>query len=535
MRIKYKTRVLINRIIVALILVAMILSESQIGNLQIRTYASENDTNVVEDSLTETTENADTTTESIEEMDNTAVEQQEATTAYEEVLTEATTETVEEQMITTGATTETTTEATTVGESAPNISNTTSLTPQLNGNTTTTEENVTSAEDMIISGNTTLTSDLTVGNLEVGKNQILDLNGYILTVEGNSTIKGKVSFGKGELICYGDINISSDATITMDNANDYMIAYGNLTYYGESELSAGVIESKGDFTANNNFIATGSHKVIFSGDEEQKISVSDEGKFNEVEIRNFTSAGITILYSFNYASLTDNNCVINYADIGGERGCTLEEDTEVNGTYYLVSDVLDLNGYTLIINGDLIQAGGTININGGHLIVNGNYKVQSRTVDVDKNVSYGKSAGTLVMTNSEDSVYIDGDFISETSANHTGKLTDGVMEITGDVSVSDEYSIYAFVASGNHTVILSGENPQNICVSIEKTTNYCRNTGNHRFENSKRECTVRPVVIAKEILVAADVHIKRDCKNAFLREIRPNKVFSLAVILASFF
>ena len=351
-------------------------------------------------------------------------------------------------------------------EAVESITGTMEESTQLNGAQTISDETENVVTDMTVSENLTLTSDMTVGNLQVNKGKTLDLNGYVLTVEGSTIIQGNVMFHKGELICYGDTNISSEASVTMDNANDYMIVYGKLTYYGESTLTAGVIEAKGDFVANNSFVATDMHKVIFSGDNEQIVSVSDGGSFNEVEIRNYTSGGITIQYSFNYAKLTDNNCVLNYAKLDGERGYTLTEDTEIDGSYYLVSDELNLNGCTMTINGDLIQSGGTINVNGGRLIVHGDYRLQSRTLE-DNNVAvYGQSTGTLIMVSEGDWVHIDGDFISETSVNHTGKLTNGVMEITGDINVSKTYSRYAFVSSDNHTVILSGEEKQNIAIEM---------------------------------------------------------------------
>ncbi len=475
---KYKTKRMINKLLVSMIVASMVLCETQLGNIPQKAYASEateeiyeeeesgsenieidTSSNQGQDTESETTEEVtpDITTEAEAELDFTAEPDSETTNSTSSASTEEV-----------NAEEETTTEEQVVG-----------FTPstQLNGNTSADTEAIeetteSQTEDLTVSGSMTLTSDMTVGNLDVSKNTTLKLNGYTLTVEGNSTIKGNIEFGKGELICYNDINISSDACITMDNANDYMIAYGKMTYYGKSKLTAGVIEVKGDFTANNSFVAEGTHKVIFSGDSEQKISVSDEGMFNDVELRNFSSAGVTVICSFNYNSLTDNDCVINYEDLGGERGYTLTEDTEFNGTYYLVSDTLDLNGYTMTINGDLIQAGGTIHVNGGKLIINGSYRVQSRSVKDDTEITYGKSTGALNMTDESDYIYIDGDFISETAIDHTDKLTEGIMEITGDVDVSKKYSLYAFVSNNNHTVILSGDEAQNIKIDIEGLSNY---------------------------------------------------------------
>ena len=445
MRMNYKIRVIIKRILVFLIVISMLLGETQFGSIPYVVHASETST-------VETSEEG-TTQQQSENLD----------------ITESTTNETTE--ITTEVTTESSVNATT---ESPDNTQSNNQEPQIE----TIEETV--LEDMVVSSDMKLTEDTTVNNLVINKNYTLNLNGYILTVEGNSTIRGSLTFDRGELVCYGNVNVSSDAYVTMNNANDYILVYGNLTYYGRKELTAGTIEVKGDFTANKSIVASGSNKFIFSGDKEQKISVSDEGKFNVVELKNYSTAGVTIVNTFNYSSLVKNDCVINFATLEGERGYTLTEDTEHEGTYYLVSDILDLNGHTLTINGDLIQAGGTIKVNGGKLIVNGNYRIQSRTTDDKNKVTYGKSTGTLNMTNEADYVYIDGDFINDTSTDHTGKLTEGVMEITGDVEIKNVYSKTGFFASDNHTVIMTGEEKQSILIGKKGDLN---TTSNSHFAN----------------------------------------------------
>ncbi len=47
------------------------------------------------------------------------------------------------------------------------------------------------------------------------------------------------------------------------------------------------------------------------------------------------------------------------------------------GDLYLISDELNLNGYTLHVKGNLIQSGGTVNVNNGELLVDGDYRIQS--------------------------------------------------------------------------------------------------------------------------------------------------------------
>ena len=107
---------------------------------------------------------------------------------------------------------------------------------------------------------------------------------------------------------------------------------------------------------------------------------------------------------------------------------TLTEDEEKDGLFILKTGTLDLNGHTLIINGDLIQAGGKVKINNGELIVNGNYRIQKRQVDGDK-IKYSTSTGILEMTGEDDHIKVLNDFIVDSSGNSKGHLTDGTIEV----------------------------------------------------------------------------------------------------------
>lgn len=62
----------------------------------------------------------------------------------------------------------------------------------------------------------------------------------------------------------------------------------------------------------------------------------------------------------------------------------------------LTSGILDLNGHTLTVLGNLNQQGGTIKINGGKLIVKGNYTITGQSL--------------LKMNNNNDYVLVNGDF-----------------------------------------------------------------------------------------------------------------------------
>ena len=118
----------------------------------------------------------------------------------------------------------------------------------------------------------------------------------------------------------------------------------------------------------------------------------------------------------------------------------------------LTDGTLDLNGCSLTVEGDLIQTGGVLFVNGGNLIVEGDYLILSE--------EEAGSTGLLRMTVEEDTVCVMGDFISESNQDSTDELTEGVLEIRGDVLIRDTYSRKNFVASGNHTLLLSGQDLQ---------------------------------------------------------------------------
>ena len=113
----------------------------------------------------------------------------------------------------------------------------------------------------------------------------LYLNGHRLTVEGNASV-GKTSnnayiyIQKGEFICDGNVTLNNVGYLTclcMQNDEDYVSIGGNLLCQNSSSMSsgfmkAGTLEIKGDFTQEktgraNNFVCSGTHKVILSGEK----------------------------------------------------------------------------------------------------------------------------------------------------------------------------------------------------------------------------------------------------------------------------
>lgn len=154
---------------------------------------------------------------------------------------------------------------------------------------------------------------------------------------------------------------------------------------------------------------------------------------------------------------------------------TLNEDTEFEHIY-IYSGVINLNGYSLIVKGNLIQSGGTVKINGGQLIVEGDYRIQKESVSDDGTATYSGGKGNLDMTNEEDYVLVNSDFVMQSYNNHSNYLKAGVLEVKGDFtqkrgSGSRGYT-NNFRASGTHKTILNGNKLQ--IISFE-------NAGDSRF------------------------------------------------------
>ena len=147
---------------------------------------------------------------------------------------------------------------------------------------------------------------------------------------------------------------------------------------------------------------------------------------------------------------------------------TLYDDLELEKTLTISSNGgIDLNGHTLIINGDLIQEVGTININGGKLVVKGDYRIQRYD---EKEKSYGDSAGSLVMQGEKDELEVDGDFYTQSGGDYSNYvwnyLDGGTITLKGNFSQlkGDENNFRAnetkVIFAGSETQEISFETPE---------------------------------------------------------------------------
>lgn len=324
------------------------------------------------------------------------------------------------------------------------------------------------------------------GNVSVKQsiyiNRNIDLCGFTLDVGGDVWVSAQLNMNKGTLNIGGDLNISdlkksfSSGYLTMKYDEDYIYVNGNMLFFANnynynysSVLNAGTIEIKGDFTQKYNyeeanFCPGERHQVILSGSKLQKIRFdSSWSKFNILEIKNSSEAGVEFLSEVKIEKLVTNDCNIRYYDID-RNNRILSDDEIIEGDLLFESGTLDLNGHTLTVSGNLIQTGGVLNVNGGILKIQGDYLIKN----IYENSSY-PSEGKMFMTKKSDIVKVAGNFVMQSSISHKDCLTDGVLEIAGNFSqISGARD--NFLTSGNHTVILSGSEPQTVDFSNGSTS-----------------------------------------------------------------
>ena len=336
--------------------------------------------------------------------------------------------------------------------------------------------------------NWTLTSDEVINGDLFLASSTLDLTGHKLEVKGKLIQSGgSLKINGGQLIIAGDYRIQketkqSDGSVTyagssgylyMNNTADYIYVGGSFVtqaYYEHKErLTAGVMEVKGDFiqkqySSSNNFYASGTHKVILSGDTVQNISfeASASSFFNDLEIKHPEGVGIEIQSNLNVkGKFVTNGCILPALTMS-PANWTLTSDEVINGDLFLASSTLDLTGHKLEVKGKLIQSGGSLKINGGQLIIAGDYRIQKETKQSDGSVTYAGSSGYLYMNNTADYIYVGGSFVTQAYYEHKERLTAGVMEVKGDFIQKQYSSSYNFYASGTHKVILSADTIQNV-------------------------------------------------------------------------
>jgi len=327
-----------------------------------------------------------------------------------------------------------------------------------------------------ITEDTTLTENTTYNEDVVLDGKILNLNGYTLTVNGNFKTTG------------------SYARLQMLKSDDKLIVKGDVTFAGAStynDLTKGVIELTGDFyqkgtksdrssyhtdylngtysgkgnkySSDNaySFYPTGEHKVVFNGSEKQTISLDSPrySRFMNIEIDNSSSDGVEFEELNIVGELIRNNNNISIQHI---ENWILTENIVVPNDLD-VYEALNLNGYTLTVNGNFKTTG-----------------------------SYAR----LQMLKSDDKLIVKGD-VTFAGASTYNDLTKGVIELTGDFyqkgTKSDRSSYhtdylngtysgkgnkyssdnaYSFYPTGEHKVVFNGSEKQTISLDSPRYSRF---------------------------------------------------------------
>ncbi|MDR2570550.1 MAG: hypothetical protein LBD23_09670, partial [Oscillospiraceae bacterium] len=296
--------------------------------------------------------------------------------------------------------------------------------------------------------------------INIGGNVIVDdnltLNGGTLTVGGNlNQTGGFIDINGGTLDIGGNYRIQNQGNLYMTNVSDVIKVGGNFAMESEdtnNQFSAGTMEIGGNFTQKwetvNNFSASGTHRVIFNGTGQQSISFENEySRFSNVDFQNTdikASGYLRILNLHSDVNITPDNLTIGeYWSVMNLNGFKMEIDGDVT-----VDDWINLNNGTLIVNGNLNQAGGRMSINGGTLDIDGNYLIQNNS--------------TLRMTNVSDIVKVGGDFAMESEDGNNHQISAGTLEIGGNFTQKWE-TVNNFNSSwGTHNVIFNGKGEQKI-------------------------------------------------------------------------
>ena len=315
----------------------------------------------------------------------------------------------------------------------------------------------------------------------------LNLNGHTLTVHGDfDQYSGRLVLNGGTLKVEGNYGVQSyrfdennekvydysAGSLVMTNPADTVIVNGDFVMASiqshEGRLTEGTMYIGGDFIrkvkgSDQNFAATGNHKVVFNGGEEQRISFQNSSyntsRFAKLAFENTHEKGIVISDRITvngelsnersnvtgYVDLNDGAVVTNNRYRGNlrfVRPYTLNQDIRIIGDLY-VSGRVDLKGNHLEVEGNSTVYNSYIRMNGGSYVCGG-------ILTIDGDNSY------LYMTNENDSAVVYGDFIYSSRNSNNSFMTAGTLELKGDFRQDVTYREANFIASGTNKVLFTG-------------------------------------------------------------------------------
>ena len=103
------------------------------------------------------------------------------------------------------------------------------------------------------------------------------------------------------------------------------------------------------------------------------------------------------------------------------------------------------------------------------------------------------------MINEMDCVKISGSFVTQSQHDHSSLLTAGVLEVGGDFTQINYITSNNFKASGNHKVILNGDELQTVKFGAPSSANSCFNTLELKNSSTEGVNLETKVVVIKEL------------------------------------
>ncbi|MBR1598633.1 MAG: fibronectin type III domain-containing protein, partial [Lachnospiraceae bacterium] len=342
-------------------------------------------------------------------------------------------------------------------------------------------------EDVTIQGTFTVNYPVMLNGHTLYVNGDVIINDY-LYVNGDLNIgcnlkinKGYLIFIGGRLTCNGSfLDVGEDfKAISMQSDSDYLYVGGDFILAEKSALqtsiSAGIIRLDGDFTqrayvnydkytyGEGNFIMSGSSSLILSGTEPQNIFIGKESSgFNVIEVDaeglyedengklDFGNRRIGFSGLFNCNNYIDNGCPTTY-------GYAVYDELAIDdrtynweyfyGSIYYVGDPLKLEKKYVGIIGDLILDG-DMSISYTTMYIFGSLRIQS----VDNNGNYGSTNASL-SADERSYMYIYGDFVTESNADHSELLTEGWWYVYGSIRQIGKYAKNLVFRESTHLIL----------------------------------------------------------------------------------
>jgi hypothetical protein len=228
-----------------------------------------------------------------------------------------------------------------------------------------------------ITQDTTLDSDVVYNEDVIIQGAVLNLNYHTMTVNGDLNITGantrlQMTVSQDKLIVTGDLTFAGASTY-QDLINGVIELAGNLyqkgtttTYSCGWNCSGSGLDSTSDnirYRANNaySFYPTNNHKIILNGTSQQIIDFEapNYSRFNHLEVQNSSDEGVIFKQLNIVGEWKRNNNHVIITDI---RNLTLTEDYTIPNDVEVISGILNLDGHTLTVNGNLIIKGNNAGI-----------------------------------------------------------------------------------------------------------------------------------------------------------------------------